>query len=698
MSVERYTGGNYRREVAEALRSFGDDRVSKRALLSFKRESLEYKKARRSKLEDFKKKEPLKFERPKITEAEYSVKSGKEARVSSVVDVVFGNFDKLAPALRAWKEVGSEGDTSFQELAFEGLKKRIKEDWGRINHENIAKLIRIRIEASDLNTHVRSRFSHYTDHFSGDVNAENMVELERSRSESSLLGLVSTHLLKEYFDAPKDDEGLLEALNTLGHAVIDLRNDPRAFDEGVLMMNFQTLAMPFSGRAFKAFVMGASEVKNEKMLQKALTFDSVANNLLSLSSFAGYQKIIEAKDRQANSVSESLDWVKRSKDWQDKRFKKKTILNRLELLERIGQRSKLKTEEIDSEKDNEWPFNVLLRGDNDLLDRYYRELSPLVPVTLLGEQFKDRLKINSAYTMSLFTPGGYGVDAYLPNADFFKKRAEIVKLITGVDDDADIVAKLEKKSVIGGVVQMREFNYKGEKVYINIRKMTKDEEIIHPLFRAKRFGMPVLRSPEGKGIAEAASSQAEYVRRNQDRFFDVQGMKLDLKKTEMRQYGFDSIVVRREAEDSKKLVVDVDVSGLVFSVKMDRDEFDFDYEDKEQGDRRFSEKLRYMLLRWLAPRICNLKDSVDVSGDENGGNGEKVVKSRAGQLVYLPEGYSFRERQTDLFKESEGRDLGVESERRKLADDRQRNSTWRSAVVDKSLPPRRVVVKDEELG
>lgn len=197
---------------------------------------------------------------------------------------------------------------------------------------------------------------------------------------------------------------------------------------------------------------------------------------------------------------------------------------------------------------------------------------------------------------------------------------------------------------------------------------------------------------DGQDFPAANQQLADEIRRTQLRFLNRRGVRVPLERTMLSDFGYSSIDYHKDPDEPEKTLVKIYVGETPYSVKLDR-YFNFDFEGKKFNAPFIQDALRYTILSYLKPILCD-ETVKNAKGEEKDLDAEVV--SRMGHLMLLP---SDRHRSVQAIVNCfrvEGKDLiALDAERREMrrkARNRvpeDREYTYRRPVIEKeeNLPP-----------
>jgi len=528
------------------------------------------------------------------------------------------------------------------------------------------------------------------------VTPEQLAQLVKVYANSILTQDFGHDLLANYFKGPNSRNQKVDALYNFALGALDLIENQRALEEAVKIGQFETPLLPRESGFFRdiQIAMGGltSNEQEELSLKKALITQRVLADMTTLTSldydqiFSRDQDYIERDEKLQDTKTLALEQAKRSDE----------VKNRIEAMREYGSNEgDVNTLEI-KRLGNVWPYSLVLDEDDPLT----RKCKEIAKETIEAQwnkqniiQEMEKKGIKDIAFISVALPEGFVIDVCAPQEALTGRRNETIREVInfnfrGVDKDY-----VQEESSFFTVHMAWTWKQLGDSpIHLTLRKPSGFESNQHPLQSLELIGFPNPSTEVGQDMSAVNEELADDIKRTQLRFLNKRGVRVPVKNTALGDFGYSHIDFQKDSDDLSKTVVKIFVGDVPYSVKLDQ-YFNFDFEGKKFNAPFIQDSLRYTILSYLKPILCDDR-VINAKGEKRDLDAEVV--SRMGHLMLLP---SDRHRSVQAIVNCfriEGKDLiALDAERREIqrkAGNRvpeEREYTYRRPVIEKeeNLPP-----------
>jgi len=347
-----------------------------------------------------------------------------------------------------------------------------------------------------------------------------------------------------------------------------------------------------------------------------------------------------------------------------------------------------------------WPESIINDRDDPLMNEYsdsvlekvhFEQAKQFVVEAMQDGDNQEKEKIGIVHFV---LPNGLIADVFVPDK-LISNRKEIVELISDRNYLEGIERKIQDSTSEDSMKSFSLYTairFVDSVIIVNFRKASGFERNQHPLQSLETIGFPNPTTEGVKDIGLANIDLAEEIRRSQIRFLNKRGVRVPVKNTPLGDFGYSHIDFQKDSDDLSKTVVKVFVGDVPYSVKLDQ-YFNFDFEGKKFNAPFIQDALRYTILSYLKPILCDDR-VINAKGEERDLDAEVV--SRMGHLMLLPSDRHRSVRAIVNCFRVEAKDLiALDAERREMrrkAGNRvpeDREYTYRRPVIEKeeNLPP-----------
>jgi len=342
-----------------------------------------------------------------------------------------------------------------------------------------------------------------------------------------------------------------------------------------------------------------------------------------------------------------------------------------------------------------WPFNLYYDENEPLIRKFFLLTKEGLIAQKLNKQLLENSNDKNISIQSFFSfvsPNGYIIDVGMPQV-LANRTKELAKFALNYKFSKETTDTLRKQyDLFATPFIFQATFFEDYPVILCLRNPAGFERNQHPLQSLETIGFPNPTTEGEKDIGLVNIDLAEEIKRTQLRFLNKRGVRVPVKNTPLGDFGYSHIDFQKDSEDQSKTVVKIFVGDVPYSVKLDQ-YFNFDFEGKKFNAPFIQDALRYTILSYLKPILCDER-VVNAKGEE--GDLDAEVVSRMGHLMLLP---SDRHRSVGAIVNCfriEGKDLiALDAERREMrrkAGNRvpeDREYTYRRPVIEKeeNLPP-----------
>lgn len=524
------------------------------------------------------------------------------------------------------------------------------------------------------------------------------MQLVRVYANSVLTQDFGHDLLANYFKGPNSRRQRIDAYYNLASSALDLVEDDRALNEAIRIGLYDTDILPK-----KPYLMEHSSFmelpygEDERTFQKLL----IAQRTIGVLTYIATRTVREAlqrktefeiKDEEINKLKEKRSDEIISRIGRDEVARLKNTM--VDFATIVGGRPQSDSD-VKLLKDV-WPYNILYDED----EPQNKKLQDVAMEKVTSESLKpyraDYLKnkgVEDVVFFSITSPRGFIIDISMSRHLLVEKKTVVQYALSSALIEQEGGTFIESPlPLLGSYTTELDGEVENSPILLSLRRPSGFERNQHPLQSLETIGFPNPRLEDGQETSAANQELADEIRRNQVRFLNRRGVRIPVKNTPLGDFGYSHIDFQKDPDDLSKTVVKIFVGDVPYSVKLDQ-YYSFDFEGKKFNAPFIQDALRYTILSYLKPILCDATIK-NAKGEEK--DLETEVISRMGHLMLLP---SDRHRSVQAIVNCfriEGKDLiALDAERREMrrkAGNRvpeDREYTYRRPVIEKdeNLPP-----------
>lgn len=485
--------------------------------------------------------------------------------------------------------------------------------------------------------------------------------------------------LAVYFNRKISRQANIDALYDFAFVILDLVEDPAAFETAVRIANFRDLeVLSLGSKTFLDFKIARSTIDNDQLLSKAWIYDSVTFDLLQLTTIDGDEIKKENAAFTQNDPAIYNAMLRESERLVEKFAKGKSETDWNRANEEVQRRSRLLRQAQDTKKDvfsmeeiqklqDVWPSSILFNPSDPLRMKFREVAGNQIASLKMQEKVMDILT-KSGVSETTFvsipfvenpTSPPLMVDILIGGKLDQRKRTlvlqEALNHIRAAAPDQRQIAERHKTMT---AVAFYGPHFLGHTTYdFWFRLPSTRERKLHPLIALEALGFPYPQLEEGDNFQEALQSIHQEVLHGHLRFLNKRGVQVRVIPQSFRDLGYQAVTFKTGSTDQQQSVsISIRANELEYPVHLDR-HFNLNFEGQTPPSAAFTEPLHYTLLHLLEPILCEVKKR-DQPGIDAEGNLE--VLSRIGHFRELTRGqhYSqaailncFSERGVDLTAE-----------------------------------------------
>lgn len=522
------------------------------------------------------------------------------------------------------------------------------------------------------------------------ISPDQLAKIVSIYAHSQLSSEIARSFLKGYFEGPSSMHSSAEAMYTFARAQLKLLDDNQALEAGLKIGNCCTDIFTVHSRTYQQYALARiTGIDDDDLLTKALSADIVLLDLCSLTS-SGDEDFMHQIMEYGKTI-----------EWQDKilarlrrvrsRLGEQTYLEKAEKLNQMTQlsirRSSIFTPAARSFF-REWPYNLLEKEDNILMSEYENIVGSQAMISRAIRQTLQSMESpsdNKPFRVTIEVSEGLFLDLAISDVTARRDLAKILSIVKKLNPNMELIrdSVLNQSSRLVAHAVTGKTKYNNHDIVYVLRSVSPSEANTHPISALESIGIPSTATQEE--LVEENRRLTREIHSGQIRFLNRRGFRIPIQHRQFKEFGYQAIDFRRNADDPHVIDVTYHVAGISFHVRLDRN-LNFDFEGKRFTAASIKESLHHATLSLLYPLLCQerLRDDTQESAEL-----ETEVISRVGHLRLLPLGKRYTQRAVNLCWEKEQRDLIIIDHQRKLNLGTNQYTTYVQPTIEKEegLPP-----------
>ncbi len=506
------------------------------------------------------------------------------------------------------------------------------------------------------------------------ITPQQLSEFTRVYAHSQLAPDFGKSLLSSYFSGPMQPQEKAEAYHKYSLAALPLATDPAAIERAVAIGSFNSDILPVTSD----FAMDCIALKSYGYVNstKKAAVRNVNAGMIAFTVLGAFTPW----DVQSSFIEQGRELLK------NPLFSKKIEIGARQAFRDVGKNRA--TVSLSNHLNKIMPFadvSEALDSDPEFLNRatfisddtgvvnrmveassYYPNSDPAIKGVMdklavevarrkfqtTAEIFLRGYDVTNPITVSPTTPSGNYVDIVFPGEFIAQKKDILFQVLRDIGEEVET----NKKFARNGQVLV-----KGKPVLYLYRSPGELQGDPHPLNALEVFGFPTPEVAEGETLQKANDRITSDVQRGQRRFINPRGVSIPFDQKVMQDLGYTKLEIAKHTEYPDKIQVQVFVGDVPYGVVLDK-YYNFDFEGKSMDATVIMDSLRYTILSYLKPILCEEADSMP------GGIGKELFKvfDRIPYLMLLEPGKKRTPRAINLCLENEGRDLLVMDAEKRL--------------------------------
>jgi len=505
--------------------------------------------------------------------------------------------------------------------------------------------------------------------------AKLMKEKWQSYDEKKLAGIVRAYansvlcpdfaqeLLKGYFGGPPDSiVKRIEARYKFASSTLDLADDQKAFRKAARIGFFaddsvlpRTSSYFLDTGSLKSFAYNV----NDAQLQQFMVTENVLQSCAiaaseDVDSLVGQNRIFAETDLEyKNRLEKEEGNARRRLGEKEYASRNKQLLN-FYSASVVSKKGYL-------ELKKSWPGKFFFDETEPLRQKCRSLMGSKVDFREVQKRILAQArteKIENVFSLALQSPGGHVMNIFMPEA-LMDKKNEIIQKALSLASLPDVANILNINDPSLTSFSSTRISMDNSVAFLVMRRRSPIEGNPHPLQTLEAIGFPSVQ-PKGVGSLESVNEKlADEIRRRQMIFLNKRGVRIPLTHSVLNKFGYSDLYFCQDTADPEKILVKICVGEAPYSVKLDRN-FNFDFEGKQFDSPVLYDSLKFTLLSYLRPILCE-KKAGDKDEDQLLGIARHMVRVRSPYLRWAPEKFRGTHYYTHLAEEKcmkyQGKDL-----------------------------------------
>lgn len=529
-----------------------------------------------------------------------------------------------------------------------------------------------------------------------------LAQLVKIYANSPLSSEFAQDVLTNYFKGPTSRKQRVDAYYNFAFAVLDLSEDQKAFNEAIRIGLRDTTILPRNSKLF-------SEVRTLNVIpwnvdKRTLQKHIVSGSTIEKASFFASEDFSLVRDRNFNYLSSSLEIKEACKEEARQSMEKLGATKTSQIASAMAYFSKIYftddtlNNDVILELSKEFPGDLILDEKEPLNKRYAEVFGAKGSYgglkRVLVEYARER-NMDELIFLSFPSPDNLFIhEVAFPRSLIGEKRKVLEIVLNDLKISEAEVKEINEAPhhILTSPIGLKTWVYKKNgleiPVFSALRKLDQIEQNYHPLQALGTIGFPTPNIGNEINLANKNQQLADEIRKSQIRFLNKRGVKIPLENS-LKEFGYSHIDFYKASDDPEKILVKIFVGETPYSVKLDK-YFNFDFEGKRFDVPFLHDALKFTLLSYLKPVLC--EEKVKTPKGEMKELDTEVV-SRMGHLRWLTHNQRFSKQAVENCFKFEGKDLFVlaleRQELHKGTEKEKMETTYVKPVMEKeeNLPP-----------